>query len=195
VNNIVLYKSKYGNTLQYATWIAEELGWELRDFSHLKKSEIRNYQHVIFGSGVYMGRMSQFSKVLRWFQQQPIIIFACAGNLNNTEEIERIKMRNLTSAQLSFHQFFYLPGGVDFSKMKGFMKKMVDFYGRRIEAKKNRTDDENAILENMKHPTHYVNKKFIDALFCMQKVFLIPQLVNLHLVDPRQHSIDNQNYF
>ncbi len=169
MNNIVLYKSKYGNTLQYATWIAEELGWELRDFSHFKKSEIHNYQHVIFGSGVYMGRMNQLSKVLRWFQQQPIIIFACAGHLNNTAEIERLKMRNLTSAQLSFHQFFYLPGGVDFSKMKGLMKLMVDFYGKRIEAKNNRTNDENAILESMKHPTHYVDKKYIDAIILYAK--------------------------
>ncbi len=39
MKNIVLYKSKYGNTLQYATWIAEELGWELRDFLNLKRQK------------------------------------------------------------------------------------------------------------------------------------------------------------
>lgn len=169
MRNIVLYKSKYGNTLQYATWIAEELGWELRDLSHFKQSEIPNYQHVIFGCGVYMGRMNQLSKVLRWYKHQPIILFACAGNLNVVEEIETIQARNLTQEQRAFHHFFYLPGGVDFSKMKGIAKRMVNLYIKHLANKKNRTANENAIWDSMIHPTNYVDKKYIDDLVAYAK--------------------------
>ncbi|MDD2591984.1 MAG: hypothetical protein PHG99_02055 [Erysipelotrichaceae bacterium] len=41
MKTIVLYESKSGNTLQYAKWIAEGLGWEIRTFSSFKRFEIK----------------------------------------------------------------------------------------------------------------------------------------------------------
>ena len=164
MNNIVLYKSKYGNTLQYATWLSEALNFELRDFKAFKKREIKNYQTIIFGSGVYMGKMNKVKKVLKWFQDKPIIIFACAGNLNVERDIEEIKNANFTLEQLKYHHFFYLPGGVDFTKLKGLMKSMVKFFINMIERKKDKTPDEIAILDGYKHPSHYVDKKYIEEI-------------------------------
>ena len=164
MNNIVLYKSKYGNTLQYATWLSESLHFELRDFKDFKKREIKNYQTIIFGSGVYMGKLNKVKKVLKWFQDKPIIIFACAGNLNVERDIEEIKKANFTLEQLKYHHFFYLPGGVDFTKLKGLMKSMVKFFINMIEKKKDKTPDEIAILDGYKHPSHYVDKKYIEEI-------------------------------
>ena len=164
MKNIVLYKSKYGNTLQYATWISEELNWELRDFSKFKKSEIKNYQNIIFGSGVYMGKMNQIKKVLNWFDNKPIIIFACAGNDNVQKDIEVIKENNFNEKQLNFHKFFYLPGGVDFSKVKGVFKMMINVFRKMLEKKKDKTPDEKAILEGFTNPTNLVDKKHIEEI-------------------------------
>ncbi|PKL00382.1 MAG: hypothetical protein CVV56_06585 [Tenericutes bacterium HGW-Tenericutes-1] len=164
MKNIVLYKSKYGNTLQYATWLSETLGYELRDFKDFKKREIKNYQTIIFGSGVYMGKMNKLKKVLKWFNEKPIIIFACAGNLNVEKDIEEIKKANFTLEQLKYHHFFYLPGGVDFTKLKGLMKSMVKFFINMIEKKQDKTPDEIAILDGYKHPSHYVDKKYIEKI-------------------------------
>lgn len=164
MKNIVLYKSKYGNTLQYATWISEELNWELRDFSKFKKSEIKNYQNIIFGSGVYMGKMNQIKKVLNWFDNKPIIIFACAGNDNVQKDIEVIKANNFNEKQLNFHKFFYLPGGVDFSKVKGVFKMMINVFRKMLEKKKDKTPDEKAILEGFTNPTNLVDKKHIEEI-------------------------------
>jgi len=150
--------------MQYATWISEELNWELRDFKEFKKSDIKNYQNIIFGSGVYMGKMNQIKKVLKWFNTKPIIIFACAGNNNVQSEIDVIKNNNFTLEQLAFHHFFYLPGGVDFTKLKGIMKSMVNFFMKMIEKKQDKTPDELAILEGYKHPTTLVDKIHINDL-------------------------------
>lgn len=128
MKNIVLYKSKYGNTFQYVTWIAEELDWEIRDFSKFKKSEIKNYNTIIFGSGVYIGRMNNIRKVLEWFKEKLIIIFDCGGNNNVEKDITGIKNNNFNEDQIAFHTFFYLPGGIDFSKVKGIVKLMINIY-------------------------------------------------------------------
>lgn len=164
MNSIVLYKSKYGNTLQYAKWIGEALNCEVRDFKYFKIKEIKNYQNIVFGSGVYMGKLNQIRKVLKMFASKPIVIFACAGHLFDQNEIHKLKTNHFTQNQLSFHQFFYLPGGVDFTKLTGLMKKMVGFFLKMIEKKDNKTQEEIDILEGYYHPTNYVDKKYIVEL-------------------------------
>ena len=169
MKNIVLYESKSGNTLQYATWIAEELGWEIRTLSNFKKSEISNYQNIIFGSGVYMGKMNKIRKVQRWFKDKPIIIFACAGNNNVEKEINDIKENNFSKEQLVFHKFFYLPGGVDFTKATGIQKKMLNVFKSVLQSKKNKTKDEEAILDSFYKPTNFVHKKEIEKIVSYAK--------------------------
>ena len=164
MKNIVLYKSKYGNTLKYASWISNELNWELRDLSKFKKSEIKNYQNIIFGSGVYMGKMNKINKVLRWFAEKPIMIFACAGNNNVEKDIEVIKEHNFNEKQLNFHRFFYLPGGVDFSRVRGIFKMMINVFRKILEKKKDKTPDEQAILEGFTNPTNLVDRKHIEEI-------------------------------
>ncbi|MFA7127296.1 MAG: flavodoxin domain-containing protein [Bacilli bacterium] len=164
MKNIVLYQSKYGNSFQYASWIAENLGWELCDLSHFKKNQINDYNHIIFGSGVYMGKMNKIKKILRWFKNKPIIIFACAGNNNVQKEIDDIKKQNFTDQQLKQHHFFYLPGGVDFSKVTGISKMMLKAFKKFMEAKKNKTDDQIAILNSFTNPTNYVDKSHIEKI-------------------------------
>lgn len=169
MKNIVLYKSKYGNTFQYATWIAEELGWEIRDFSKFEKAEIKNYDTIIFGSGVYVGKMNEIKKVLEWFKEKPIIIFACGGNNNVEKDINAIKINNFSEDQLIFHTFFYLPGGIDFSKMKGVSKMMLNIFIKLMERKKSKTKEVEVIIESYYHPKNYVDKKHIQAIVSYAK--------------------------
>ncbi|MCK7487702.1 MAG: flavodoxin domain-containing protein [Bacillus subtilis] len=110
--NIVLYRSKYGHTLQYATWIANALNAELRAFDAFKKKEIANYDTIVFGTGVYIGAMNGLKKALKMFANKPVVIFACGGNAGIEADIQHIKDHNFTQDQLAFHSFFYLPGGL-----------------------------------------------------------------------------------
>ncbi|MFO8068641.1 MAG: hypothetical protein R6U02_01490 [Alkalibacterium sp.] len=108
--------------------------------------------------------MNKIKKVLEWFKDKPIIIFACAGNNNVDKDIADIKNNNFNKDQLAFHTFFYLPEGVDFSKVKGIIKMMLNVFIKIVEMKKNKTKDEEAILESYYHPTNYVDKKHIEAI-------------------------------
>ncbi|AUD64243.1 hypothetical protein BK011_00505 [Tenericutes bacterium MZ-XQ] len=164
MKGIVLYKSKYGHTKQYAQWIADELNFESKDFSKFSKKDIHGYEIIIFGSGVYMGKMNDIKPVLKLFRNKPIVIFACAGNPGLEKEINDIKQTNFTSEELSFHKFFYLPGGVDFTKVKGLMKLIVGMFHFILKHKKNLTNDEKQILKGYNEPTYYVDKKHIKSI-------------------------------
>ncbi len=53
MNTIVLYKSKYGSTKQYAEWIAESLGCKALDAKGVKPESLLAYDTIIYGGGLY----------------------------------------------------------------------------------------------------------------------------------------------
>ena len=50
---VVIYKSRYGSTKQYAQWIAEELSCEAKNAKDVKIDELLPYDTVIYGGGLY----------------------------------------------------------------------------------------------------------------------------------------------
>ena len=59
MNSIVIYKSKYGSTKQYALWIAEELGCKAIDQKDADINELIKYDVIIYGGGLY-------AEVINW---------------------------------------------------------------------------------------------------------------------------------
>lgn len=114
--------------------------------------------------------MSKIKKILKWFANKPIIIFACAGNNNVQKDIDDIIKNNFNEAQMKMHKFFYLPGGVDFSKVKGILKPMLNFFKKSLEKKSELTPDEQAMLDGFTNPTNLVDKKHIQALIDYAKM-------------------------
>lgn len=50
---IVIYKSKYGATKTYANWIAEELSCDAVDAKTVKVEDLKDYDTIIYGGGLY----------------------------------------------------------------------------------------------------------------------------------------------
>ncbi len=53
MNAVVVYKTKYGSTKTYADWIAEELNCKAIDADEISIEELRNYDTIIYGGGLY----------------------------------------------------------------------------------------------------------------------------------------------
>ena len=53
MKSVVIYKSKYGSTMQYAKWIADELGCECFDAKDVKAEDLKNYDAIVYGGGLY----------------------------------------------------------------------------------------------------------------------------------------------
>lgn len=53
MNTIVVYKSKYGSTKQYAEWISEELGCQAIDAKAVAVDMLKEYDTIIYGGGLY----------------------------------------------------------------------------------------------------------------------------------------------
>ncbi len=53
MKGIVVYKSKYGSTKNYAKWIADELGFDISDAKKVSLNDLLQYDAIVYGGGLY----------------------------------------------------------------------------------------------------------------------------------------------
>ena len=78
MKTIVLYKSKYGSTKDYATWIAEELGADLKENRCIKAESLLSYDTIILGGGLYAEMIqgaTLLSKNFEMLKDKKLIVF------------------------------------------------------------------------------------------------------------------------
>ncbi len=164
MNTIVLYQSKYGHTKRYAEWIAMELGCVAKPLDETSRKELTTYDTVIFGTGIYMGKMKKLGKFKRMIKDQRPIVFAVGGSLEITEYGEEVEAKNFTPDERNKFPFFYLPGGIDLTKVKGVLKFFLNIGRKGLENKKDKTKDDIEFLRGFHNPTDHVDRKHIVEL-------------------------------
>ncbi|WP_319377880.1 flavodoxin domain-containing protein [uncultured Methanocorpusculum sp.] len=78
MSTVVVYKSKYGSTEQYAKWIAEELGADLKSAEQTKLDDLFPYDTIIYGAGVYVGCIAGIALIADNYEQlkdKKLIVF------------------------------------------------------------------------------------------------------------------------
>lgn len=59
MKKLILYKTKYGSTKQYALWIKEEIGEsDIENLDDFDAKKLDSFDVIIIGSSTYMGRVS-----------------------------------------------------------------------------------------------------------------------------------------
>ena len=69
MNTIVIYKSKYGSTKQYAEWIAAELGCKAVEAKNIKPDDLLQYDSIIYGGGLYAEIINGVSLITKNIQK------------------------------------------------------------------------------------------------------------------------------
>lgn len=79
MNTIVIYKSKYGSTKNYAEWIAEELSCRAVDAKDIKIDDLMQYDTIIYGGGLYaeiIAGVSLITKNIDKLRNKKLIVFS-----------------------------------------------------------------------------------------------------------------------
>ena len=69
MSTIVIYKSKYGSTAEYARWIAEEVGCEAVDAKKIKAEDLEKYDTIIYGGGLYAEVIAGVTLITKNFER------------------------------------------------------------------------------------------------------------------------------
>lgn len=173
MKTVVIYKSPYGTTKQYAQWISQALQADLFEQSKIKSNDLCKYDVIIYGGGLYAGGISGVSLITKNFDQikdKKIVVFTVGiADPKNKENVEHIRQ----SAQKIFGDemqdkitLFHLRGGIDYSQlgfvhqsMMGMMKKMLS-----KKAEEDMTDEDKQMLETYGKKVEFTNQNTIGPL-------------------------------
>ena len=142
---LVTYKSQYGTTKQYATWVAEALGADLLELSIDKSVDLSAYDLVIHGGGLYAGGIDGVKTMLKKNHQKLIIFTVGLADPQTTDYTEILKM-GFSEQQLSQVKVFHFRGGIDYNNLsflhKGMMAARYKYFKTRNPAELSEEDKE-----------------------------------------------------
>ena len=142
MSRVIIYKSKTGHTERYAKMLSEELNIPCYSYKDAKVSE---NDEVIFLSYIYASKIMGLSKILKKYNVKVVIAVGALAYskdyLNTLKDANNIKL-----------PFFYLRGGIDYSKLNFFFRKFLPVIGKDI------AKDDKDLLNLFKNGGDFVNK-------------------------------------
>ncbi len=170
MNTIIIYRSKYGSSRQYALWLADALKCEVKDAKTLDLNEILAYDIIVYIGGLYASRVKGFKKIsknLEKFKGKSILL--CLVGMTNPAEQEKylhMFQSNVPEPYRNLVKPFYLRGNQLFSKMSGLhriMMKVPKSMFKKIPEEK-RTEDDRHFLEHFGEDIYYINQESIQTI-------------------------------
>ena len=175
MNSLVIYKSKYGATSQYAEWIAADLNLRALESEEVSNVELEDHDTLIIGSSVYIGKLL----ISKWLKNnlsilmgKKIFLFVVCGTPAN----EKVKLESYIASSVPAElrgrcEVYFLPGKMklkDLSWKDRFMLKM----GARLAPAKEAEDmlkefDEvrkeniSELISSIKKPTGKETEKLV----------------------------------
>lgn len=119
MNGIILYQSKYGATKRYAQWLAEETGFPCVRVKEARISQVRQYDTVLLGGGVYasgIAGLSFLKKHLDALEGKRVLVFCVGASPYDQEAVEAAIAHNLKGG-LEGIPCFYCRGAWDMDAM------------------------------------------------------------------------------
>ena len=165
MKGIILYTSKYGATKRYADWIAEETGFDCVETKKAKIEDVRKYDIIILGGGIYasgIAGLSFLKKNIEQLQGKKVLVFCDGASPYEDEAFQQIVAHNMKDG-LKDIPCFYCRGGLDMDAM-GFVDRNLCKILRKAVAKKNPEDYEiweKALMEAGDEKCDWTDKAYI----------------------------------
>ena len=154
----IVYKSSTGHTKQYAEMLGEALKIPVYNLKEAK-SKLEKNDVIIFLGWVCATKIQGLSKIKRYNVRCIGAVGAYPAEKNYIESLKKANNVNV--------EFFYLRGGLDFDKITGIKKKVLQFVKNMMEKENNVENQEMIKLfkdggnyvsnENLKPMIKYIN--------------------------------------
>lgn len=167
MKTIVVYKTKYGSSKQYAQWIADALKCKAERLENIRLDTLSSYDMVVYVGSLYAGRVLGFKKVAKYLDvlQKTKLLLCMVGMTNPLEQdkYQNVFLYNVPEQFRDKVKYFALRGDQLFSKMSFIHRLMMNMPKSMTEKipVEQRTEDDIYFLEHFGEDVHYVNKESI----------------------------------
>jgi menaquinone-dependent protoporphyrinogen IX oxidase len=136
MKGVVIYKSRYGATRQYAQWLSTELELPMMATAEISVAKLNEFDFVIMGSSVYIGKLlikSWLQDHAAILQKKKLFLFVVCGTpASDTAKTTAIVAKNLPLSLASRCQVFFLQGRLNLEKLS-FTDRFALRFGARFE--------------------------------------------------------------
>jgi menaquinone-dependent protoporphyrinogen IX oxidase len=176
---VVIYSSIYGHTKKYAEWIAGELNADIFELKSFDTKLLSDYDNLVFGSGLYAGRIAFVSILVKNSKQiknKKIALFTVGtSDVSNEKTVSYIKEQFFSKFPKDFLEnakLFCFRGGIDYDKMSFVHKQMMNMLGFVLKRKKPEElqYEETQFLEALGKTVDFSDKNSIAPLVEFVKV-------------------------
>lgn len=152
MNAIVIYKSKYGSTKQYAKWIAEELGCEAVNAKNIKPQDLLKYDTIVYGGGLYaevIAGVTLITKNIESLKSKKIAVFSTGITpLEYREYYDKLVLdKNFKPEMLEHIKVFNFMGKMILKELSIPHKTAIVALKKLMSSKENPTDMEKLLIE------------------------------------------------
>ena len=137
MTGIILYTSKYGATKKYADWLAEETGFSCIETRKAKIMELKEYDVIILGGGVYASGIAGLSFLKKYADSlidKKLAVFCCGASPYDEDALKEIKKHNMRG-RLSGIPCFYCRGAWDLEAMTPMHRTMCKMLRKSVSKK------------------------------------------------------------
>ena len=138
MKGIILYTSKYGATKRYASWLAEDTGFDCIETKKARIDDLRQYDTILFGGGIYasgIAGLSFLKKHIDQLQGKKIIIFCDGASPFDEAAFKQVVAHNLKDS-LAGLPCFYCRGAWDYDGMSFVDRKLCKMLYKAVTKKR-----------------------------------------------------------
>ena len=169
MSSIVVYKSKYGSTKQYAEWIAQRLGCEAKDAKSVKVDELMNYDRIIYGGGLYaevISGVSLITKNIDKLDDKKIAVFSTGITpLDCRDYYDKLVIeKNFKPEMLEKIKVFNFMGKMILKELSFPHKAAIIALKKLMSSKENPTEMEKLLIKLCDADGDFTDKTAIEEL-------------------------------
>ncbi len=128
MKTLILYKTKYGSTKEYAQWFNEDFGaQELLNLKDFHKAKLDDFDPIVIFSSVYVGQIGAGGFLKKHWEQlkdkKIVLLSVGAMPADTTESQKSYELLPQSIREKLFH-YEKLPGKLDLNKMN-FLDRFI----------------------------------------------------------------------
>lgn len=159
MKGIIVYKSNYGCTKQYAEWIAGAAGFECLPVEKVKKSELGQYGTIVVGSPVFANKpllSGWIRKNWKRLSGKKVLLFTTSGAGRNSPALKEGVTEGLGAEIASRLEYYPLDGRMVMAGLTPLHRFLVRL-GQKMEK-------DPAVRAEMGRDTDRVNREEIGPI-------------------------------
>jgi flavodoxin len=110
---LIIYKSKYGSTKEYAEWIASETKADIVPLKEITWDNLEKYKKVVFGTYLHIGTLVGIEEILKkwsYLEKKRFVLFSVSAAKPGNPTIEDAYVKGVPASIRAKTKFFQLRG-------------------------------------------------------------------------------------